>query len=109
MLLSATSSTQNLNHPRTLLLKIPSPNCDRLSHLLLATLPLTPYNPTTSHATTYYHITYYHTTLLLTPLLLTTLLLTTLLLTTLPLSLIVQNKCHNTPLFLQQCKRTVGY
>ena len=47
MLLSATSSTQNLNHSRTLLLKIPSPNCYRLSHLLLTTLLFTPYYPTT--------------------------------------------------------------
>ena len=59
-----------------------------------------------------YHLlltTLLHPTLLLTTLLLTTLLLTTLLPTILPLSLIVQNECHNTPLFLQQCKRAVGY
>ena len=59
-----------------------------------------------------YHLlltTLLHPTLLLTTLLLTTLLLTTLLPTTLPLSLIVQNECHDTPLFLRQCKRTVGY
>ena len=64
MLLSATSSTQNLNHSRTLLLKIPSPNCYRLSHLLLTTLLFTPYYPTT------YSLLPYHlllTTLPLTP------------------------------------------
>ena len=54
MLLSATSSTQNLNHSRTLLLKIPSPNCYRLSHLLLTTLLFTPYYPTTYSLLPYY-------------------------------------------------------
>ena len=64
MLLCATSLTQNLNHSRTLLLKIPSPNCYRLSHLLLTTLLFTPYYPTT------YSLLPYHlllTTLPLTP------------------------------------------
>ena len=59
-----------------------------------------------------YYLPPYHLlliTLLHPTLLLTTLLLTTLLPTTLPLSLIAQNGCHDTPLFLQQCKRTVGY
>lgn len=64
MLLSATSSTQNLNHPRTLLFKIPSPTCYRLSHLLLTTLLFTPYNPTTYPLLPYYLLL---TTLLLTP------------------------------------------
>ena len=64
MLLSATSSTQNLNHSRTLLLKIPSPNCYRLSHLLLTTLLFTTYNPTTYSLLPYYLLL---TTLLLTP------------------------------------------
>ena len=64
MLLSATSSTQNLNHSRTLLLKIPSPNCYRLSHLLLTTLLFTPYYPTTYSLLPYYLLL---TTLLLTP------------------------------------------
>ena len=64
MLLSTTSSTQNLNHSRTLLLKIPSPNCYRLSHLLLTTLLFTPYYPTTYSLLPYYLLL---TTLLLTP------------------------------------------
>ena len=73
--------------------------------------PLPPYC-LPSYYLPHYHlllITLLHPTLLLTTLLLTTLLLTTLLPTTLPLSLIAQNGCHDTPLFLQQCKRKVGY
>ena len=73
--------------------------------------PLPPYCLSSYYLPPYHLLltTLLHPTLLLTTLLLTTLLLTTLLPTTLPLSLIAQNGCHNTPLFLQQCKRTVGY
>ena len=73
--------------------------------------PLPPYCLSSYYLPPYHLLltTLLHPTLLLTTLLLTTLLLTTLLPTTLPLSLIAQNECHNTPLFLQQCKRTVGY
>ena len=85
----------NLGYPKNLPTNFPlPPNC-------LPSYYLPPYHLLLT--------TLLHPTLLLTTLLLTTLLLTTLLPTTLPLSLIAQNECHNTPLFLQQCKRTVGY
>ena len=84
-----------LGYPKNLPTNFPLPTyCLPSYHLPPYHLLLTSYYPTTSHATTYY---------------LTTLLLTTLLPTTLPLSLIAQNGCHDTPLFLQQCKLTVGY